>query len=154
MSYTESACSRIGQHLGEDGHIEVLGYGERNGRGKLKSYRVRCRVCGREWMLSEYRVTHDLGRCECKGGVGHATKGCPIINGKRCKPGDVVYMAVTADEFEMPVYITDTLQEMSVLTGRTTRDISVLCSKSAKKVRYQSAAPGCYRYYRVIIEED
>lgn len=67
-----------------------------------------------------------------------------------------LYMAVTADEYELPLVVTETLQEMSEITGRATRDISVMCSRSK---RYRDgppkrSLPGVYRYYRVILEED
>lgn len=37
---------------------------------------------------------------------------------------DVVYMAVSADEYELPIYVADTVKEMSELTNIKRRTIS------------------------------
>lgn len=41
---------------------------------------------------------------------------------------DVVYMAVSADKYELPIYITDTVKEMSELTNIKRRTISAYIS--------------------------
>lgn len=50
-----------------------------------------------------------------------------------------IYMAVTADEYELPIFITDTLKEMSFLTKVSEKCISTCISRnlSGKKKGYK-----------------
>ena len=62
-----------------------------------------------------------------------------------------LYMAVTNDAYELPVYITDTVSELSYLLGVISKTISEVLSRGTdnrkKKIKKK------YLYKRVVIDE-
>lgn len=62
-----------------------------------------------------------------------------------------LYMAVTNDAYELPVYITDTVSELSYLLGVKSKTISEVLSRGTdnrkKKIKKK------YLYKRVVIDE-
>ena len=50
---------------------------------------------------------------------------------------DIVYMAVSADKYELPIYVADTVKELSELTNIKRRTISVYIS-TARAIKHRN----------------
>lgn len=72
-----------------------------------------------------------------------------------CKtPNRYLYMAVTADALELPVAVTDTIDELAVITGCKASNIRTYVTPS-RAIRYAHSRPSGvgFRFYRVPADE-
>ena len=107
-------------------------------------WRLKCTRCGRE-VVRQRKSFRDVN-CPCLRGV--PTHGCAVV-----------YMACTADLYEMPVAVTDTLDEMSAIMGVKKESILQSIARNIRLTKGGKALvgkghPGTYRYYRVKIGGD
>lgn len=70
-----------------------------------------------------------------------------------------LYMAVTPDELELPLYVTDSVQSMAWWTGLQVSSVHQMCSRNRKKPPFRPAGFGGniqskYRLRKITVEED
>ena len=65
-----------------------------------------------------------------------------------------LYLAVTHDKYELPLYVADTPMEMAEWMGTTYANVLSCCSRNENSGIAKSNRPGEIRLRRVIIEED
>lgn len=104
-------------------------------------WQLTCTRCGRE-IVKPRSMLRDAC-CPCLRGI--PTYGCAVV-----------YMACTADRYELPIAVTDTLDEMSAIMGMKKESImqsiarNIRLTKNGKTLVGHGPA-GSYRYYRVKI---
>lgn len=101
-----------GTRCGKDGHVEVIGPAVIQDRACY--FRVRCRRCGVEW---EARGT-DLRR----------GRGCKCYPHASASKG-TLYMAVTADRYELPLAVADSPRELAKIVGIPAKTINEMICK-------------------------
>lgn len=52
---------------------------------------------------------------------------------KRNNDNIVLYMMVTLDEIELPLFVTENIKELSLFSGRKVNSIKTLCSEHGKR---------------------
>ena len=69
-----------------------------------------------------------------------------------------LYIAVTPDEYELPLFVTDSVQEMAAWANIKVKSVQELCSRNSKKEPFTRIKGGCvhssHRIRKIIIEED
>lgn len=60
----------------------------------------------------------------------------------------VIYMAVTADDLELPVYVAGSIKELAEMTGRSYGSICTLISRPPK-----NGAVKKLKFYKIEVEE-
>lgn len=68
-----------------------------------------------------------------------------------------LYIAVTPDELELPLFVTDNAQIMAYWAGVNVSSVYEMCSKNAKKPPYNRGKGGTvrpYRIRRIFVEEN
>lgn len=65
----------------------------------------------------------------------------------------VLYMAVTYDKFEMPLYVTDSRKEIARYLGVSPDAVSCLCARNNRKPPINRTVPQRVRVRRVVIDE-
>ena len=60
-----------------------------------------------------------------------------------------LYIAVTPDELELPLFVTDNAQVMACWAGIKVSSVFEMCSKNAKKPPYNRGKGGKVRPYRI-----
>lgn len=59
---------------------------------------------------------------------------CQYKKGNKMKRGKI-YMAITLDEYELPVHVTDTRREMAKIYGMTENNIGAYISRGMERVK-------------------
>jgi hypothetical protein len=65
-----------------------------------------------------------------------------------------LYMAVTCDRYELPLFVTESLQEMAEWMGYTKRSVIECCSRNKKKPPFQIEHAYKIRLRRIEMEEE
>lgn len=69
--------------------------------------------------------------------------------------GETLYMAVTSDEYELPLYISDSVKELAEWSGTKSKSVMEQISRWRNKPPKNSPRNYCgYRFRRVNIEEE
>lgn len=106
-------------------------------------YEAQCGICGRSFVA---RYADIKGR-----------KPCMCYTGKvsvRKNPERYLYMAVTSDALELPVAVTDTIEELSKITGSSVDRIRFAVTPSgAKRYSRNKATRSGFRFYLVLADE-
>lgn len=65
-----------------------------------------------------------------------------------------LYMAVTPDKYELPVFVEKDIIKLSRLTGQSANSIrSTICRNRKRKTKYRYNNRTKYRFYSVEVEE-
>lgn len=144
-----------GTRVGRDGHIDVLRLSEHRDAWSL-FYNVRCRLCGREWLARADRLRKGTS-CKCIAWDTDAVRAMKERQkAKAKKQSGVLYMAVTADEYELPVAVADTPEELGAMLNRSPNTIRSLVCRGYTyegKARH-NGSNYAIRFYKVEKEED
>lgn len=65
----------------------------------------------------------------------------------------ILYMAVTCDKYELPVFVTESRPEMARFCGIPPDSVSSQCARNKKKLPSSITMP-CLRLRRVVIDDD
>lgn len=65
----------------------------------------------------------------------------------------VLYMAVTCDKYELPLYVSDKRSEMAKFCGVTPENVSSMCSRNKHKPPIPGYMKPYVRLRRVVIDE-
>jgi len=65
----------------------------------------------------------------------------------------VLYMAVTCDKFELPLYVSDSRKDMAKFCGVTPEHVSVMCARNKHKPPIPGYMKPYVRLRRVVIDE-
>lgn len=65
----------------------------------------------------------------------------------------VLYMAVTCDKFELPLYVSDKRSDMANWCGVDPRTVSVMCARNKHKPPISNGSFPYVRLRRVVIDE-
>lgn len=69
-----------------------------------------------------------------------------------------LYIAVTPDEYELPLFVTDSAQAMAEWANIKVKSVQEQCSRNSKKEPFARIKGGCvhssHRLRKIIIEED
>lgn len=68
--------------------------------------------------------------------------------------GHTLYMAVTPDEYEFPIFITPSVDELAQWAGVSVTGLYSMISRTAKKAPYRPKSHSPYRYRKVVILEE
>lgn len=60
-----------------------------------------------------------------------------------------LYIAVTPDELELPLFVTDDAQVMACWAGIKVKSVHEMCSKNAKRPPFKLGMGGRVRPYRI-----
>ena len=128
-----------GRVVGRYSHFRVVAREYPDGRTGISRWRLKCNRCGKETVRQRNSMKDACGLCM----RGRANHGC-----------DVLYVACTADRLELPVVVTDTLDEMAQTTGLKKESIlqSISRLRRLEKAGAESKKKemrGSLRYYRV-----
>jgi hypothetical protein len=69
----------------------------------------------------------------------------------------MLYLAVTPDELELPLYVAETEEEMAAWAGIKVKTVKEQCSRNKKKPpsnRIKGGAGRNYRLRKILIEEE
>lgn len=132
--------------MGKDGHIDVLRLSDYK-RPCCVYYDVRCRLCGREWRTQSTQLLTGVA-CKC---IAYDTDAVRARTERNTLKG-VLYMAVTADKYELPIAVADTAAELAAIVGYDAQRIRErVCRKYEAEGRDNRASYtwGGMRFYRV-----
>ncbi len=65
----------------------------------------------------------------------------------------VLYMAVTCDKYEMPLYVTDSRQDIARYLGVTPETVSSMCARNKRKTPPNWSVGNIVRVRRVVIDD-
>lgn len=60
-----------------------------------------------------------------------------------------LYIAVTPDELELPLFVTDSVEVMAAWAGIKAKSVHEMCSKNRKKPPFNRGKGGRVRPYRI-----
>lgn len=135
-----------GTRMGKDGHIDVLRLSDHRRPGCVY-YDVRCRLCGREWRTQSTSLLNGVA-CKC---IAYDTDAVRARTEHNTLKG-YLYMAVTADKYELPIAVADTAAELAEIIGCDPQRIRErVCRKYVAEGRnmISSYTWGDMRFYRI-----
>lgn len=132
-----------GEIVGKYRNLVVIGLDRSRCDGKRTYWKVRCTKCGRESTKVRNNI-HDRASCKC------------ITTRIRHDCDEVLYLACTPDRYELPVCVSDNLDELSQCTGVKKESIMQGIARNAKRVKAGNplrgyGRPGEFRFYRIEI---
>lgn len=107
-------------------------------------YECRCMVCGK----TRIAVIRDIK------GYAPCTHGKQILRSPQSVQGNYLYLGVTADRYELPVAVADTIEEIAALTGYSVARIKFAVTPSGMARYGQTNATRGIRFYRIPLEVD
>ena len=132
-----------GEIVGKYRNLVVIGQDKSKSNGKTTYWRVRCMKCGREAVKAKDGIYRHAS-CQCI--KMKLLYGCD----------EVLYLACTPDRYELPVCVSDDLDEVSRYTGVKKSSILQSIARNARRIRTGMplrgyGKPGEYRFYRIEI---
>lgn len=132
--------------MGQNGHIDVLRRSADRKPGNVY-YDVRCRLCGREWQAQSQSLLKGVS-CKC---IAYKTDAVRARIERNTMKG-VLYMAVTADKYELPIAVAETAAELADIVGYDAQRIRErVCRGYVAEGRNKGASYnwGGMRFYRI-----
>lgn len=132
-----------GTRMGRDGHIDVLRLSEYRRPGCVY-YDARCRLCGREWRVQSTQLLNGVA-CKC---IAYDTDAVRARTERHTLKG-YLYMAVTADKYELPIAVASTAAELAEIIGCDPQRIRERVCRKYRTEGRAGYAWGNMRFYRV-----